>query len=156
VTEITLKVLDKNDETPYFTNVPSPYLATVSENSGIGYTVYTLHAHDPDSNARLQYNLESGTNIKKLALKVFRKSEIFNLFLGMKNENVAIKCRQITAVKIAVLKPKVAKPCVVLKATYLWKLSYSVLIICFIQNISFFNKKKSSNLCHLTEWVVKN
>jgi len=59
---VTLRVQDKNDEKPTFRNQPVPFLATVSTNPSLGENVYTLYAHDPDSNSRLQYNLESGTS----------------------------------------------------------------------------------------------
>ena len=64
ILEVTLRVQDKNDEKPVFKNKPVPFLAVVSTNPGMGETVYTLLAEDPDLNSDLVYNLESGKHIQ--------------------------------------------------------------------------------------------
>ena len=60
ILEVTLRVQDKNDEKPVFKNKPVPFLAAVPTSPGLGETVYTLYAEDPDLNSNLVYNLESG------------------------------------------------------------------------------------------------
>ena len=63
-----MRVQDKNDEKPIFKNKPEPFLAVVSTNPGMGETVYTLLAEDPDLNSNLEYNLESGEYYDKMIL----------------------------------------------------------------------------------------
>ena len=57
---VKIKLTDINDEEPRFVNVPRPFLATVSQNSPPGTSVYQLMAWDDDKDSVLKYSLESG------------------------------------------------------------------------------------------------
>ncbi|KAK3085130.1 hypothetical protein FSP39_024880, partial [Pinctada imbricata] len=63
--QVELNVLDVNDENPFFTNKPSPYLATVRQTDPIGTLIYKMEAEDPDAdyNNTLQLEYRLGSNI---------------------------------------------------------------------------------------------
>lgn len=57
-----MTVLDKNDESPTFRDMPLSYM--VSEDLGIGQVVATIKASDPDTIGKLEYSLISGDDGK--------------------------------------------------------------------------------------------
>lgn len=57
-----MTVLDKNDESPTFRDMPLSYM--VSEDIGIGQVVATIKATDPDTIGKLEYSLISGDDGK--------------------------------------------------------------------------------------------
>ena len=63
-------ILDINDESPVFTNIPTPFLAAVSLTAPAGTIVYSLTASDPDAGAQLSISLTSAPG----KLKIFHMS----------------------------------------------------------------------------------
>ncbi|KAL5017569.1 hypothetical protein ScPMuIL_007158 [Solemya velum] len=57
--DITIRVIDVNDELPYFTTKPYPYLATMSSTAASGTPVYHLEAEDTDQGADLRFHIET-------------------------------------------------------------------------------------------------
>lgn len=60
--QVKVTVLDKNDESPTFRDMPLSYM--VSEDLGIGQVVATIKATDPDTIGKLEYSLISGDDEK--------------------------------------------------------------------------------------------
>jgi hypothetical protein len=62
IPQVKVTVMDKNDESPTFRDMPLSY--TVSEDLGIGQIVATIKATDPDTIGKLEYSLISGDDGK--------------------------------------------------------------------------------------------
>jgi protocadherin Fat 4 len=60
--QVKVKVLDKNDESPTFRDLPLSYM--VSEDLGNGQIIATIKATDPDTIGKLEYSLISGDDGK--------------------------------------------------------------------------------------------
>lgn len=60
--QVKVTVLDKNDESPTFRDLPLSYM--VSEDLGNGQVVATIKATDPDTIGKLEYSLISGDDGK--------------------------------------------------------------------------------------------
>lgn len=60
--QVKVTVMDKNDESPTFRDMPLSYM--VSEDLGIGQIVATIKATDPDTIGKLEYSLISGDDGK--------------------------------------------------------------------------------------------
>jgi len=63
--QVKIRLLDVNDESPEFKNVPRPFLATVAANAAMGTSIYQLMAQDADQDGAVRYILESGWSISK-------------------------------------------------------------------------------------------
>ncbi|KAG5675437.1 hypothetical protein PVAND_005341 [Polypedilum vanderplanki] len=61
-TKVKVTVLDKNDESPTFRDLPLSYM--VSEDLGNGQIIATIKATDPDTIGKLEYSLISGDDGK--------------------------------------------------------------------------------------------
>ena len=70
--QVTVFVLDENDNTPYFD--PSSYPISISESTEVGATVIRILAFDDDigSNAQLSLNISSGNTSGKFWLQLCR------------------------------------------------------------------------------------
>ncbi|CAG0921142.1 unnamed protein product [Notodromas monacha] len=62
--DVTVKIMDENDNAPEFQSVP--YHVTVAESIDIGGTVLRVSAHDADASAEIRYSLESAGDLKEL------------------------------------------------------------------------------------------
>ena len=52
---VTLNVQNVNDEVPYFTTKPTPFLAAIPETTDAAYKVFQLQAVDPDNGSVVYY-----------------------------------------------------------------------------------------------------
>jgi protocadherin Fat 4 len=64
--QVRISVLDKNDSPPAFRDLPSQL--AVSEELGVGQTVTTVRAYDPDTLGQLSYSLVAGDETKRFQL----------------------------------------------------------------------------------------